>query len=145
MLPKELAWYIGYRWDMPNCMADEDDVWLPFSVGIDFDDNGKDKEKKHIMRHLKKRKVVFQITQPYFQILLSYQMFWLLLLREFRDEQNWRSFSVKIQIMMLFFSQIESLIWSFMPKNKNDKMKRSDDFYFWIWVAVTAKGNTLVS
>ena len=49
-------------------MADEDDVWLPFSVGIDFDDNGKDKEKKHIMRHLKKRKVVFQITQPYFQI-----------------------------------------------------------------------------
>ena len=39
---------------MPNCMADEDDVWLPFSVGIDFDDNGKDKEKKHIMRHLKK-------------------------------------------------------------------------------------------
>ena len=28
--------------------------FLSISVGIDFDDNGKNKEKKHIMRHLKK-------------------------------------------------------------------------------------------
>ena len=41
-------------------MADEDDVWLPFSVGIDFDDSGKDKEKKHIMRHLKNAKLYFK-------------------------------------------------------------------------------------
>ena len=53
------------RRDMPNSMTEKMMYgFLSISVGIDFDDNGKNKEKKHIMRHLKKRNILFQITQP---------------------------------------------------------------------------------
>ena len=45
---------------MPNSMTEKMMYgFLSISVGIDFDDNGKNKEKKQIMRHLKKRNVVF--------------------------------------------------------------------------------------
>ena len=97
--------------------------FLSISVGIDFDDNGKNKEKKQIMRHLKNAMFCFKSRNLTFKSYSVINCFdFCCLLREFRDEQNWRSFSVKIQIDdVKYFFQTESLTWIFMPKMRKCK------------------------